>query len=261
MKNSFAPFFAGEFDYVVGNPPWIAWENLPSDYRNATRDLWNAYGLTLTVGAGAFKKDIAMLFIARCMDRYVKNGGLLSFLIPFTVFKTRAGAGFRKYLARFKILKVVDLVTLYPFEGATNRTSFIILKKGERTAFPVPCIIWYSPRNERIDTKMSLNQVERLARQFRLNVIPIEVNKPESPWMQTTEKAYEAVTKMIGRSPWYKAHEGVKTGLNQVYWVKILNKTPSGYLITNPPISGQKRKVRQITGDPENIQWRNNRPN
>jgi hypothetical protein len=248
LKNSFAPFFTEKFDFVVGNPPWIAWENLPDDYRNATKDLWSTYGLTLTLGMGAFKKDMAMLFVARCMDRYVKDGGLFSFLIPFTIFKTRAGAGFRRHIAHeYKVLKVVDLVTLYPFEGATNRTSFIVLKKGEKTTFPIPCEIWHNPKSGGIDTKAELNQVKRLTKQFKLSLIPIEVNKPESPWMQITEKAYEAIKKVIGRSPWYEAHEGVNTALNQVYWVKILEKTFDGYLITNAPIPGQKKTVRQIT--------------
>jgi len=26
IKNSFAPLFAGEFDYVAGNPPWVNWK-------------------------------------------------------------------------------------------------------------------------------------------------------------------------------------------------------------------------------------------
>jgi hypothetical protein len=148
LKNSFAPFFTGIFDYVIGNPPWIAWENLPDDYRDATEDLWNTYGLSLTLGTGAFKKDMAMLFVARCMDRYVKDGGVFSFLIPFTLFKTRAGAGFRQHIARrYTVAKVIDLVTLYPFEGATNRTSLIVLKKSGKTVFPIPCEIWHNPRS------------------------------------------------------------------------------------------------------------------
>ncbi|MCP8322148.1 MAG: SAM-dependent DNA methyltransferase, partial [archaeon] len=40
LKNSFAPLFAGKFDYVVGNPPWINWENLPDDYIEKTRQVW-----------------------------------------------------------------------------------------------------------------------------------------------------------------------------------------------------------------------------
>jgi hypothetical protein len=64
--------------------------------------------------------------------------------------------------------------------------------------------------------------------------------------MQITEKAYEAIKKVIGKSPWYEAHEGVKTALNQVYWIKILEEDSEGYLITNECIPGQKKAVRQI---------------
>ncbi len=44
-KNSFAPLFEGEFDYVIGNPPWIAFENLPADYRERLDPMWINYGL------------------------------------------------------------------------------------------------------------------------------------------------------------------------------------------------------------------------
>jgi type II restriction/modification system DNA methylase subunit YeeA len=249
IKNSFAPFFTGRFDYVVGNPPWINWENLPEEYREATKDLWGAYGLlkkTEGVGLGRVKRDMAMLFLARCLDRYVNDGGLLSFLIPFTAYKTQAGAGFRKYVTHYKVLKVHDLVTLYPFEGATNRTSLIVVKKEEHTSFPIPCIIWCNPTTKPIDVNSTLEKVITSTRQHTLFMIPVEINKPESPWMQITEGAYKGVKKVFGSSPWYKAYAGVYTGLNQVYWVEIISETPEGLLITNPPLPGQKKTVKTV---------------
>ncbi|MFQ6071229.1 MAG: Eco57I restriction-modification methylase domain-containing protein [Methanosarcinales archaeon] len=39
LKNAFAPIFSGKFDYVIGNPPWVNWENLPEDYRNSARSI------------------------------------------------------------------------------------------------------------------------------------------------------------------------------------------------------------------------------
>jgi hypothetical protein len=45
LKNSFAPFFAGKFDYVVGNPPWVHWRNLPKTYRDALKALYEEYGI------------------------------------------------------------------------------------------------------------------------------------------------------------------------------------------------------------------------
>jgi len=249
IKNSFAPFFVGEFDYVVGNPPWINWENLPEDYRNSTRKLWEAYGLlkkTKGMGLGKVKRDMAMLFVARCMDRYVRDGGTLSFLIPFTVYKTQAGAGFRRHVANYNIRKVHDLVTLYPFEGAINRTSLIVIQKAGKTKFPISCIMWHNPSSSGIDQEAELEEVRKSTRQFDLIIMPIEANKPESPWMAISQKAYEGVRKAMGESPWYRAYEGVNTALNQVYWVKVLSEQLGGLLITNPPLSGQKKVVKQI---------------
>jgi len=260
LKNSFAPLLIGKFDYVVGNPPWINWENLPEFYREETKGLWEWYGLTKTtegLGLGKVKRDMAMLFVARCLDRFVKDGGKLAFLIPFTVFKTQAGAGFREFLAKgywknekanspCKVLKIHDLVTLYPFEGAVNRTSLIVIEKSGKTEFPIPCIMWYNPKSKGIAQEAELEEVKKITKRFNLVFIPIEKDKPESPWMQITEKAYEGVKKIFGTSE-YKAHAGVCTGINQVYWIDILKKEVSGLLITNPPLPGQKKKVKQVT--------------
>lgn len=250
LKNSFAPFFTGKFDYVVGNPPWINWENLPEDYRESTKALWSGYGLlekTKGMGLGKVKRDMAMLFVARCLDRYVKEGGFFGFLIPLTLFKTQAGAGFRKHIATtYKVLKVHDLVTLFPFEGAVNRTSLIIIQKSGKTSFPIQCIIWHNPKSRAIETTLSLEEVINSTRQYSLDFLPIEINKPESPWMQITKKAYDGIRKILGESPWYDAHEGVNTALNQVYWIDIVSEESSGLLITNPPSPGQKKKVKQV---------------
>ena len=208
------------------------------------------YGLlerTKGMGLGKVKRDIAMLFIARCLDLYTKDKGKFAFLAPFTIYKTQAGAGFRRFLAkRCKVLKVHDLVTLYPFEGAVNRTSLIIIEKDKPTKFPVGCIMWHNPKTKGIDQDLELSEVKMITKQFDLNLIPIEKSNPMSPWMEITEKAYEALKKVIGSSPWYKAYEGVNTALNQVYWIEILSETPNGLLITNPSLPGQKKKVKQV---------------
>jgi hypothetical protein len=207
------------------------------------------------IGLGKVKRDIAMLFLARCLNKYVKNGGKLAFLITFTVFKTQAGAGFRKFLAKgcrrsdeddtpCKVLKVHDLTSLTPFEGAANQTSLVVIEKAAQTNFPVPCAIW--SKAERVRRDAEIEDVRKATKQLNLTLIPVDRNKPESPWMQITEKAYEGIKKILGSSPWYKAYAGVYTGLNQVYWVKMISETPDGLLITNPPLPGQKKEVRQV---------------
>jgi methylase of polypeptide subunit release factors len=248
LKNSFSPMLIGKFDFVVGNPPWINWENLPEFYRNSTKELWDRYGLlekTKGMGLGKVKRDIAMLFVARCFSQYVNNGGKLAFLIPFTSYKVQAGAGFRNWLAnKCQVEKVHDLVTLYPFEGAVNRTSLIVIKEGQ-TKFPIPCVMWHNPRSSGIDMEAELEEVKKTTKQFNMIFTPVKKGKPETPWMMIGEKAYDAVQKVMGPSK-YRAYEGVNMGgLDGAYYVKILSTQHKGLLIENLFDVG-KKKVKKI---------------
>lgn len=249
IKNAFAPIFrsAISFDYVVGNPPWVNWESLSDDYRDATKPIWESYGLILKAKGAAMgrsKRDIAMLFVAVGSKKYLRENGKLGLLLPFTVFKSQAGSGFRNSLARnCKVDKIHDLVELYPFEGATNRTSLMIAHRGE-TDFPIPSVMWSNPSRQGIGQEAELVEVYKSTRQFDTISAPVKVGRPETPWMMTTTKAYNAAKKVIGASPWYKAHEGINTALNAVYWVDILSRTPAGLLIKNASVSGLKKKVK-----------------
>ncbi|WP_288007453.1 N-6 DNA methylase [Thermofilum sp.] len=277
IRNAFAPILRGKFDFVVGNPPWINWENLPETYREASKDLWKTYGLMKIkgkTGLGKVKKDLAMLFLARSFDLYLKEGGKLGFLMPFTVFKAQAGAGFREFLASKTRIKVIhDLVTLYPFSasehqsGAVNRVSAIVVEKiydlsqkelseDKQKAIEVarkaniegvPHVIWFNPSGKPIPPDVSLDEVLKQTRRYNALMVPIDSYKPEAPWMQITLKSLNIVRKLLVGEQVYKAHAGVYTGLNQVYYVQVRGTTPDGKLvITNPQETGQKKKVRQI---------------
>jgi methylase of polypeptide subunit release factors len=257
LKNSFAPLLIGKFDFVVGNPPWVNWGSLPEKYREDTKNLWDSYGLlakTKGMGLGKVKRDMAMLFTARCLDRYVKDKGKFAFLIPFTTYKTQAGAGFRKFLANginyedrkisCKVSKIHDLVTLYPFEGAINRTSLIVIEKEGKTQFPIPCIMWYNPRSRGIDHEAELEEVKKTTKQFDMILAPVKKGKPETSWMIISEKAYDIVQKIMKPSE-YRAYAGVYTGLNSAYWIKIHSAQPDGMLVSNLSEVG-KRGIQEI---------------
>ena len=41
-----APILIGnKFDFVVGNPPWIAWKSMSKSYREGTLEIWKSYGI------------------------------------------------------------------------------------------------------------------------------------------------------------------------------------------------------------------------
>jgi len=254
LRNAFAPLLKGKFDFVVGNPPWVNWENLPEQYREISKGLWEKYGLAKIkgkTGLGKVKKDLAMLFLVISFDRYLKEDGKLGFLITFMVFKSQAGTGFRNFLARnTKIHVIHDLVTLMPFEGATNRTGAIVVEKvrdsevRKANMSGIKHVVWVG---KQIDPDAPLEEVIKTTRRYEIVMVPLMPNDPASPWMQVMPDIANAIRKVISGGQHYEAYEGVNTALNQVYFIKVLGKAPDDTLIvTNPPESGQKKKVKQV---------------
>ncbi|MEM4179860.1 MAG: N-6 DNA methylase, partial [Candidatus Caldarchaeum sp.] len=264
VRNAFAPILKGRFDYVVGNPPWVNWENLPEDYRAIAKPLWeNVYGL-VGGGAGSFKRDLATFFLVRCFDNYLKPGGRLGFLMPFTVFKAMAGAGFRKFLAtKTRVVILHDMVTLYPFEDAVNRTSAIIVEKVcelsdinsgkcleiNKVAAEnknVRHVIWSNKLGKPIGASMALEEVLKVTDMYVGIMAPIFESNASSPWIQTTVNLLPVIRKIISGTSTYRAYAGVLTALNQVYCVQVEGRLPDGRLmIKNPSEPGQKKRVKQ----------------
>jgi len=241
IKNAFAPVFraAAPFDYVVGNPPWVNWESLADEYRDATKELWQNYGLFphkgLRARLGTGKDDISILMVYTAMDSYLKEGGKLGFVITQTVFKTKGGGeGFRRFQLgegdKLKVLKVNDLVELQPFEGASNRTSTVVLEKGKATEYPVAYVLWQRTKPGRIAVDSTLEEVEERTSRIDLAALPVNISERASPWITARPKILSALEKVIGKSD-YKAHTGVCTWLNGVYWLRIRETQADGNLL------------------------------
>jgi hypothetical protein len=259
IKNSFAPLFEGEFDYVIGNPPWIAFENLPADYRERLDPMWTEYGLRPQKGwRGRFAKgdlEFSMLFAYACADFYAKPEGKLAFLITQTVFQSKAaGAGFRSFHVRnernLKVTRVEDLSELQPFPFATNRTAMFVSVVGARkTGYPVAYRLWQArgKKSRLIPEHLSLAEVLR-------DWVKVEARQAEAvdggtgPWMilPTSIKKSSLDRLRIGKSP-YRALKGSDTrGANGVFWLRPVKVLGKKLLVENTPDLARK-KVKKVT--------------
>lgn len=99
-----------------------------------------------------------MAVVYVCIDHYLKNSGVASFVLPQTFVKSlKGGEGFRKFCITrdghnepFSIEAVFDMLQINPFKGiATNKTSVYVLKKSIPMTYPmdnylsVSCLIPY----------------------------------------------------------------------------------------------------------------------
>jgi hypothetical protein len=240
--------FAGQFDFVVGNPPWIRWDYLSQEYRKATLQIWRDYRLfPITKTYGFSRPDFCMLFLYASADYYLKTAGKLGFLITQEVFKSKgAGEGFRRFQLGegqyLKVLKAHDLVSIQPFEGAANKTSAIIIKKGVQTSYPVPYYVWNKKKGiGKIEVDKSLDEVLPLLQKRRLLAKPI--GTPQGPW-QTEQEVAKDMAKICGNN-YYKAQYGVETKPYGVFWVKIVQVfSDNSVIVNNLPERGKHKVVK-----------------
>jgi hypothetical protein len=242
----------GTFDFVVGNPPWIAWDNLPDDDRQATKPLWERYGLFSLSGNaarhGGGKKDLSMLMLYAAADRFLKPHGRLGMVITQTLFQTKgAGDGFRRFRLGadgppLRVIRVDDMVALRPFGDAANWTSTIVLEKDAATEYPVPYFQWRvesgewrakKGRGERGEGRGNdecgmMNDEWKRSIHHSSFIIhhssarPVDPAKPTSPWLisgiensrgPTARGALERVAKPQAALPAdYVAHLGANSG-------------------------------------------------
>ncbi|MCD6405040.1 MAG: SAM-dependent DNA methyltransferase, partial [Planctomycetes bacterium] len=259
IKNAFAPLFIEPCHYIVGNPPWVNWESLPDDYRLQTKPLWEHYGLFPHGGMdtilGKGKKDISMLMTYVAVDKYLRRGGKLGFVLSQSLFKTTgAGQGFRRFLlpdkASFGPLVVEDMVELKPFEGATNRTAVAVFAKGRSVRYPVSYQYWKKRRSGRgsaigFDTPYEEVTAEKIT--FRVwHAQPVDPEDKTSSWITGRRLAISSLRKLLKPSQ-YAAHEGANTGgASGVYWVDLIGKRPGGLVMVANITETAKRKVEKV---------------
>ena len=230
-----SPPFAASCDFLIGNPPWVNWQNLDENYRRETRPLWAHYGLFpkrrsgMQTILGAAKYDLSMLMIYRAADRFLRHGGRLGFIVSQTLFKSAAaGQGFRSFRlpdgTPLRVHLVEDFVKRKPFDSAANRTASLVLEKGCETQYPVK-YLHHGSKTE-----------------HRWLAQPIAAD-PAGPWISARPGTLSAVARILGSSP-YRAREGVNTGgANGVFWLAIAKASRVRTTIRNVTANARKAVV------------------
>jgi len=110
-----------EFDFVVGNPPYVRVQNLDKETREYLRR-------TYKTASGKF--DIYIPFIERGLE-WLKDGGKLGYIVPNTFMTRQYGARIREHLLGFRIVHILDFGDSKVFEDATNYPAIIIIEKSK----------------------------------------------------------------------------------------------------------------------------------
>lgn len=224
INNRFAAVVVGEFDFVVGNPPWVVWSNLPSTYRDAVKHVCDRYNIfSDDAWVGGIESDISTVMTYAAADRWLKNDGALGFVITQSVFKTKSAQGFRRFKIPngpdLQVFHVDDMTALRPFEDAANRTATLFLRKGAPTVYPVPYLVWKrQSRRHTIPASAALPHIIRQVHIWAQEACP--VSGDGGAWITAPAGHAAALLGLLGGEGLH-ARKGTTTDFNNIYWVTV----------------------------------------
>lgn len=204
------------FDFIVGNPPYINYSDLPLKERSYIKDNF------LSCKNGKF--DYCYAFIEKSILSLTENGKM-SYLIPSSIFKTVFGENLRNLMIH-DMVKIKDYSMKKIFDNALIKSAIIILEKN-------------NTNNEIIYLNMDTN-IEFLIKKSIL----------KNKWVFSND--FNIGKKRFG--DFYKVSHVVATLLNKAYVIKdnIIEKNNDYYIIGDFKI--EKELVRP-TASPRSLHF------
>lgn len=235
-----------DIDLVAGNPPWVKWSNLPRPYAEFIKPICDRMDIfSEDVWVGGIQSDISTVVTYRALERFVKKGGSLAFLITGTVFKNESSQGFRRWKLStadgdepMSVEIVEDYASLCPFEGVANWPTLLLIRRnGEATNYPVQYRRFIGKNKDAILNPFSYYE--------NLQATPVPGTNA-GPWLVGTEMEMQAWSSLFNTSgiSAYRARKGVTTDLNGIFFVDVQPVADHRMVrIANNPCRGRRRDV------------------
>jgi len=133
-----------EFDFLLGNPPWLNFCDLEDRYKEEIKPLFVNSGLTgnkRELLLGGSRIDLAALIITEAIKKNLVDRGQAYFYLPLSLFLGEgAHKQFRLLLdgGHFSLDFLEDFREFPLFPGVSTRYGFAGFTKGAKTVYPVP---------------------------------------------------------------------------------------------------------------------------
>jgi len=219
---------------VVGNPPWVAWDRLPSGYKAKLAsgplralDAFEVHGFSASLGAA--NDEVSALFVLLGLAHLVRQRGRLAFLLKWNLISNETARVLRRFEVRFApgsgasgatvpfaLEHLVDLRAANPFRAHVEPALFVF-RRDVRMGSRVSAERWVRARSGQVH------------REPAADYGPVNAGDAQGPWAPV-QGGRLARSAPQGKLPWPIRH-GLKHDCNGVYLVELLRRTARGTLL------------------------------
>lgn len=242
---------------VCGNPPWVKWSNLPSEYTKSIQAQCRELGVfSKDKWVGGIESDISTVVTYQAIQHYLAPSGRLGFFLPGSVFTTPSSAGFRQFSVgpagiNCKVLLVEDFDDISPFDGVTNLPRFLVLERDATTQFPIPYKLWTAgdATASKLRRSKTADEFRKTAKCIDHIALPVPGGDGGRPWLVGSAEEQSVFAKVfVGTEPVYKARKGVTADRNGIFWVyEIEQDGEKTVVVQNAAGIGKTKGIPEIT--------------
>ena len=244
LKNIYKPLYLkdNKSDIIIGNPPWLSYRYIESiDYQRFLKQLITEdYSILDSDKVELITHiELATLFMSRTMDLYLKDDGLLSFVMPRSLFVADQHHNFRKGDIRPQV-QLVELFDLENVEPLFNVPSCVVTAKKGSPQFPVKTVVFEGKLGNRNTRK---EEALLLLRLHEENLVCFQIGERSFFGNEKFRSVMNAVEKGH-RSAYYKSFtQGATIVPGQLWFVEPSIHPRLGIDPTKPHLKTSKRAI------------------
>ena len=224
-------------DLVLMNPPFIAWEDLEADRREA---------LLAACGQGqGGRPDLAMAFVVLAL-KALRPGGVLATVLPSALLETNSGLSWRKdLLTQASPLLIARLRGGDIFPGVMLEPSILILRKRLREAGDSVILGYSEPGSGEAFLRALRRRKDLRERNKRYEIYEAPASELQVTWLPRSRRLQTMVHALAGNrrvGDLFDVKQGVKTGAKDVFVLAAteLRRLPARERSFFRPLAGSK---------------------
>lgn len=250
------------FDLIVGNPPWVKWEHLPTMYAEKIKELCDIKHIFSGAGQyGGTQLNICALISNVTATNWLSEKGMLIFLMPDSIMSQNSYEGFRNFYLDYSTkerlyLQKIDRwrAPLRPFRSdnkvvTQDFNTYYFSRKIIDYFDGIPVIDITRKKDIKDDIINNASNFEEAQKYLEFSDYKaVQLSKNTTAFSYTSKK-YD-YSKIIGPTD-YLYRTGVEFTPQQLYMLRGLGKSEKDnyYKFTNKDFSLSKYKIQDQPKD------------
>ncbi|RZK26352.1 MAG: hypothetical protein EOO43_03070, partial [Flavobacterium sp.] len=224
----------GKFTLIVGNPPWIDWKNLPAGYRDRIkalclkRHLFSGDSIT-----GGINLNICALIANVAAQNWLKEDGMLAFLMPQSLVFQQSYEGFRNFTLndnkRLYFKKIYDWTKSgHPFKPVQEKFLSYFMSHVPSNYFSgIPLTFYHKKAKYNLQDYNNVKSFDQVKDIFDTeHIILGQANISNTGFSYAADKNELDKFKAISGESTYIGREGIEFYPQEVFLLEVENSIP-----------------------------------